>query len=529
MPPVSIPSKITVAGRVHLGKALRLVQGAEAPGAGFSLFESGRPQGIASIEYTAPMHRAGELAVERLAYSLAPAPGELFIEGDGLCSAYGIFGGPGSGKTFLMMHLLGQLLSLNAGDPDRKYGMLILDPKAVLIDDVRKKVAAAGREQDLIVVNIDELTRAGATVNPLSAALDPRDLGKVISLAAQAAGVATSDPYWLLAQENLLSAALHVLSLGNDQVTLRMLIDSLLVVEPGPPPERRILRIARTRKTRLDRLTPGQRQDAAAAIGQVEGFFAQQSDSVATIQQILTTGFGIFQQSRYACLSPRESRARVQRRLNLYDAIMEQGKIVLVSLSPSELAMAKTLCTTMKCLFQRSVLSRSARVQAGGLGNYLRPLLLWCDEYGQIASEVPGQPMGDGDFFALCRQQGCMGLLATQSVNVLEHSSLKEAWKSVFSNFSAKVFMRCNDNETTEEASKLAGEYDAYVTSQGTSRGKDGMSSSQTKDLRERKNLPTEVLTEVLQRGDAAVVGSLTGSVGRSNLRFLHVPAQWKP
>jgi type IV secretory pathway TraG/TraD family ATPase VirD4 len=137
--------------------------------------------------------------------------------------------------------------------------------------------------------------------------------------------------------------------------------------------------------------------------------------------------------------------------------------------------------------------------------------------------------MGDGDFFALCRQQGCMGLLATQSVNVLEHSSLKEAWKSVFSNFSAKVFMRCNDNETTEEATKLAGEYDAYVTSQGTSRSKDGLSSSQQKDMRERKNLPTEVLTEVLQRGDAAVVGSLTGSVGRSNLRFLHVPAEWRP
>ena len=39
------------------------------------------------------------------------------------------------------------------------------------------------------------------------------------------------------------------------------------------------------------------------------------------------------------------------------------------------------------------------------------------------------QSMGDGQFLALARQYGCMGLLATQSVNVLEASSLRDAWR----------------------------------------------------------------------------------------------------
>jgi TraM recognition site of TraD and TraG len=525
----AVADRIIVDGRVHLGRARRLVQRAEAPEPADWFFDAGRPAGMAAIEYAPPAHAPGELAVERLSYSLAPAPGELFIEGDGLCASYGIFGAPGSGKTFLMMHLLGQLLALNRADADRKYGALILDPKAALIDQIRKKAADAGREADLIVINTDELIARGEALNPLDVSLDPRDLGQVISLAAQSAGVATSDPYWLLAQQNLFGAALYVLSLGNDVVTMRALVDAVLTIEDDRPRERRIVRIARRRKAQLDQLPDGTRQDAAMAINQVERFFSQQSDSVATIAEIVTRAYGVFLRSRYACYSPRESVARVRLRQNLYDRIIDEGKLVLVSLSNQEPELAKTLCTLLKCLFQRTVLGRLERVRTGRLRNFQRPLLIACDEYGQIASEVPGQSMGDGDFFSLARQQGCMGLLATQSVNVLQSSSLKEAWKSVFSNFGAKIFMRLVDNETAEEATKLAGEYDAYVTSQGSSRGKDGLSSSQQKDMRERKNLPSAVLTEVLQKGDAVVVGSLNGSVGRSNLRFLHVPAEWKP
>jgi type IV secretory pathway TraG/TraD family ATPase VirD4 len=137
--------------------------------------------------------------------------------------------------------------------------------------------------------------------------------------------------------------------------------------------------------------------------------------------------------------------------------------------------------------------------------------------------------MGDGHFFSLSRQFGCMGILATQSVNVLQASSLKEAWRSVFSNFGAKVFMRLADNETAEEASKLAGECDWYIHSEGASRSKDGVGSSTQQDLRERKTLPTAVLTQVMRRGQAVVIGSLDGNKSEPTTRFVRVSGPATP
>jgi len=228
------------------------------------------------------------------------------------------------------------------------------------------------------------------------------------------------------------------------------------------------------------------------------------------VNEVMTRAYSPFQQSRFVRYSRLQSKT-ANRQTTFYDQIIDEGKIVLVSVSPSDPGMAKTLCTLVKCLFQQTVLGRLERVRAKTLRNFERPLVLACDEFSEIASEVPGQPMGDGRFFSQARQFGCMGLLATQSVNVLQATSLKEAWRSIFSNFGAKIFMRLVDNETTEEASKLAGESDWYICSAGTSHSKDGLGSSTQKEMRERKSLPTEVLTQVLSRGQAVLIGSFDG------------------
>ena len=116
-----------------------------------------------------------------------------------------------------------------------------------------------------------------------------------------------------------------------------------------------------------------------------------------------------------------------------------------------------------------------------------------------------------------------MALVATQSVNMLQASSLKENWRAVFSNFSAKVFMRLADNETADEAHKLAGEADWYVSSAGTSLQKDGRGSSSNNELRERKSLPPAVLTQVIERQQAAIIGSLNGGDDPGTF-FVRVP-----
>lgn len=518
---------VEVTGRIHLGHELELVQKPSRTLSHSSTFQVGRPIGMPPVDYLPRRSSPGDLPAQRLDYSLTPTDAQVFIEDKGLVASYGIFGAPGSGKTNLLLYLLHQMLSMNADKPEMKYGALILDPKATLIDDVRQIVHLAGREADLVVINTDELNSRKESVNIINSGLDPYELGLQLVLAAQASGVATSDPYWLLAWGNLFGAACYLLSQEKDAVTIKKLMDSVLIKEKitgEKSAERPIQRLARLRHAELGNLPEDEQQDLLVAINQIENFFGQENDNIATIENIIFRAYSPFQFSRLRCYSPVESRALSRRKPSFYDQIIEEGKIVLVSLSPAEAMLAKTLSTLVKCLFQRSVLSRAERYRARKIHNFTRLLILACDEYSQVASEVPGQPSGDGDFFSLARQQRCGGLVATQSVDMLQSSSLKENWRAVFSTFGAKIFMRLADNETAEEATKLAGEMDWQLTSQGSSYSKDGLSTSSNTDLRERKTLPTPLLTQVFKKGDAVIIGSLDGSESQARLRFVHVP-----
>ena len=69
-----------------------------------------------------------------------------------------------------------------------------------------------------------------------------------------------------------------------------------------------------------------------------------------------------------------------------------------------------------------------------------------------------------------------------------------------------------------KEAIELAGEHDFYVTSEGTSVGKDGRSNSTNKELRERKLVPGPVFTQVLRTGDAVITGRLDGGQSQGYL-----------
>jgi len=523
-------AKIKTLGRIHFGRLLRLEQATQLKSSTSFRFSVGVPSSglVSAIDNLMPQVLPGQLPVDRLEWSLKDTSEELYVTDDGLTTSYGIFGSPRSGKTYLLIYLLRQLFSLSADRSDRRFGGLILDPKAELIDEVRAAMTAAKRIDDLVVLNTDELMRLDNSVNIIDAGLDPAELGRVLVLAAQSAGIGASEPFWFGAWSNLFSAAMQVLDwIGEEVTTLRSLLDSVLRIEghdENGRPERRIQRLARQASQRSERLSEERGTDLQLAVEQIEGFYRQDGDNIATVETLIAQAYSGFRQSRWSRYSQRELKIPGGTRSRFYDEIINDGKVVLVSVSSQDPGMAKVLCTLVKILFQQTVLSRSARVRARTLTNFVRPVLLACDEYSQVASEVPGQPMGDGHFFSLARQNGCMGLIATQSVNVLQASSLKENWRSVFSNFGAKIFMRLSDNETADEASKLAGEADWYVTSLGASQQKDGMTSSRQRELRERKSLPTSVLTQVLVTGQGVFVGSVDGGHSQPGTFFLSVP-----
>lgn len=518
-------------GTIHLGRRMLLREEAGTKATTAFAFAVGLPEdgSIPAVEDPTPVGQPGELPMQSLQYWLEKTDEQLEIADRGLTMSYGIFGAPGSGKTHLMLRMLRQIFAHAVEDPDARFGALILDPKAALIEDITKMAAKTGRAADLVVLNAEILEQLDQDVNVIDADMDSYELARALVLAAQSAGVAASEPYWFGAWQNLFGAAIFVLRwVGEDVLTLRDLVNSVLMIEQGDVlssagPERRIQRIAREARLRLDEFSDDdQRSEAEVAINQIERFYAQEPEDLAVVENLITQSYGEFQRSRCKRYSQRIPKSAEHQ--PFYDRIIDEGTIVLVSVSPADPGLAKVLCTLIKNLFMQSVRSRLDRVRSGRLRNFTRPVVIACDEYSQVASEIPGQ-IGDGDFFSIARQQGCMGILATQSVNVLQATSLKENWKSIFSNFAAKIFMRAVDNETVEEATKLAGETDWYVTSLGTSSGKDGMSSSSQKELRERKVLPAHVLTQLIRVGQGVVIGTLDGQK-RPATYFLTVPSR---
>lgn len=516
--------KIKVRGKIHAGTQRELVQTMQQTRAR----PSGEKQQNFMTAAHGPAHKQDGTNPDELGgigsileFSLEETKNELYIEDDGLVTSFGIFGAPGCGKTVLLNHLLSQVLASSPNDPDRRFGALILDPKAGLVEDVRAMAAIAKREDDLRIIG------TGDIVNVIDCDLDPHELGSILVLAGLSAGNSASDPFWFQEWSNLFGAALSVLRLANRispgldgerPVTLRSLLNAIFERDGN---RRHIQTIAHGLLENEEFLKRDFGGDLVYDLGiearNLDRFFS--TDYTGTVEALITRSFGMFQRSRLSNYS--NSAPRKPGECPFYEDIIENGRIVLVSIPPSEPVLAKTLCTIVKCLFQRTVLARGVSKR---IKNKVRPLVMACDEYSEIASEVPGQSMGDGQFLALSRQYGCMAILATQSVNVLEASSLRESWKSVFSNFAAKIYMRLADNETAESAMNLAGESDWRVTSQGKSIGEQGHSASRQKDLRSRKNLPAAILTQRLKRGEAVVVGALDGGEAPPGTRFMKVP-----
>jgi type IV secretory pathway TraG/TraD family ATPase VirD4 len=137
---------------------------------------------------------------------------------------------------------------------------------------------------------------------------------------------------------------------------------------------------------------------------------------------------------------------------------------------------------------------------------------------------IPGKPMGDGHFFSHSRELNGVGFLATQSVNMLQSSSLKDSWRAVWSNLNTKIFMRLADGETLKEAPKLGGQCDWHVTGHGTSRSRDGAGSSRDRQLQQREALPAENFTQLLRRGEGFMFGSVDGGLTRPRTNFFAAP-----
>jgi hypothetical protein len=522
------PDQISVAGAVHLGERLHLQQRAPTPDVAVSFAQPG--MGSINPADIWPVSPApGRFDAVRMTYTFEPTGRQMRISGEGLKTGYLVLGSPGSGKTVLILHLLRQLLALNADDPGRKYGALILDPKATLADRIRRMLADAGRpDDDLIVINPAELERTGRQFNPIDVSISAGELGKRLVLAARSArAVEVSDQFWSLSWGNVFGAALNLLQWREGRVvTLRRLLDALSPVPGSAMVDGRAVReiehIAKAAAAEAVTLPAGSYRDLLKAVDDIRRFYA--ADYVGTVEEIFNAAYGQFRESRLDMFSPDETGPGEPREMNFYDDIIENGKVVLVSVPNDQPQLARTLCTLIKCLFQTTVLGRKERVLRGSgrLTNFTRPLLLACDEFGEVATELPAEPVGDGQFFDEAREAGCMGILGVQGISALE-SAVKESWPRIASAVVSTIVMRSGDHKTLDLVQKLAGRSDWAVSVTNLSLGPQGPSLTTSTSLQTRENLPVEIVTQYLPTGHAWCLGSLDARQ-QQEAYFIRVP-----
>jgi hypothetical protein len=468
--------------------------------------------------------------------NLAPGQHPLSMSNDGLMLQYGVLGAPGSGKTNLLMHLLNQLIAHEARNPKLKFGGLILDPKAALIDDVRQIFSNHGRPADLLVINDRDLREDAhleGGVNVIDCTLSPADLGEALVLGARSAGIGASEPFWLQQMSKVLGGIIALMRLlaPNEPPTLRQLLHFGVGTTRGHNSSssnlEQLIALARTKLGSDEKAIEQDPnlQDARIALENVERYASREASKSdpkqrQIVELFMEQAFSIFRESQNACYSINTPQQR-----SPYDQIIESGKVLLVSPAPQKLTLSRILPSLMKLIFQRTVLSRFERYRAGELTNKDRPVLFMADEYHTVATQLEGVPFGDSEFFSQARQFGGLSIVATQSVVQLERSGLGEAWKAVFATLAAVVFMKGQDPATRQYLADLAGPREYLVRRRDHSRneGKEGLSWSI--ELADAPAVPKGVL-ETFTRGDAVVVGTTEGNEKPTTIRYVKVP-QW--
>ena len=125
----------------------------------------------------------------------------LIIPERGLYTGVAIFGAVGAGKTSACMHPFAQqILSWQAGDPQRRAAGLVLEVKGDFCHDIRQILAEANREEDYIELGMEGRWQW----NPLSAEwLDSYSLAYTVSSLLNQLFGKGKEPFWQQAYTNL--------------------------------------------------------------------------------------------------------------------------------------------------------------------------------------------------------------------------------------------------------------------------------------------------------------------------------------
>ena len=422
-----------------------------------------------------------------------------------------IFGGPGSGKSYLFKSLLAQMLKLAPTEVSGGHapGGLLLDPKGSLGDALRRTAERfRPTHPPIILGNVSEASR-GNLLAAGSSGLSVDQQAAILTEAVTALFPSESD--WKPLMLDVILGALVTASLRNERLSLALLA-TYFVVEPletsrGWSYQPAFLRGA----------TAAELEDRRVATA-LQFFESTESQFARHLLAALGRCFGTLAESRWSSLSATDVEG------SIYDGIMERGDVVLVSIGDGDRIVREFVVTVAKALFQAAVAQRGSRTGAGRD----RLVFLASDEYGAVLVEA--DQISDSDFFSRSREFKCLNLLALQSVHMgLKRVGEQQApWNAILGNANVKVFFSVNDPETAQLAMELGGSYPTKREVASTGFGTGGPSVGTGEAYAETPRVPKPVVLRGLARGDAVAIGRLDGR--NPVVEFFHVPEkiEWR-
>lgn len=468
---------------------------------------------------------------QQIDYTLADVKPEkrIAIEDDaslngGLAQTVLVFGGPGSGKTYLFMRMLRQYLSLTMDG--LQPGALILDPKGVLYEELYKMLDELGRSGDLVVLGPSDIA-AATNILDVGGLIAPQQLGHLVADIVMSSFASIGDS-WEPFLYDVLETAVIILTHLDGHVTLKSLVDGITTLTSmradadGKP--RYIPEYYRRAMIHKD-------EGSGALLAPDDGGFdeafkrikmlvdgPESPRQIGYIVQLVRNGLGAAAGPAWKAMST----PRAAGTAGVLESPFSEGKIVLVSIGEGDPVVRRCVSTTAKAVFQIIAGSRSSAGRTSKAWR-TRGVTLACDEFAQIITERDADGLSDSSFFSRSRQYKCFNLLALQSVHMgmarVKNASL---WNAVVGNANVRIFMSVNDAETAALASAISGRRTVLSPVESFSDASSGRSFSQGTSMVERSNVPEIVPLQGFQRGYGVAIGRLDGRT--PSVSYFRVP-----
>lgn len=351
-----------------------------------------------------------------------------------------ITGTIGSGKTSSAIYPFSeQLIKYKCNDFSNKLGILFLDVKGNLVNQIYNYAKKYNRLSDLIIIGLD----SGQTYNPLHKPnINPLVLANRLKTILTLFSPNNSESYWLDKVEQILTEAIKLCRIYNKNYVNFKELHNLV--------NNKEYFYSKISNLRLDfqknKFNNIEIYNLYSSINFFENeFFSLDDRTISILKSEITriTNIFISDYSVSKTFSPDINEIT----FSGFEDLINSGKLVVLSMNIAEYKnLSKIIATYLKLDFQSEVLQRLKT------NNVSRPVAFICDEFHEYVTST------DSDFFAQSREAKCINVVATQSYSSLLNSlHNSESVNVILQNLSNKLWFRSDDAFTIESAQKQIG------------------------------------------------------------------------